>query len=62
MIYVYGYGFPRARGGPMFYADLVGPGKVLAAIRRFAASPLGVHWKPSALLEKLASEGGKFNN
>ncbi len=62
VIYAFGYGFPRYRGGPMFYADLVGPDKVLAAIRRFADSPLGVHWKPAPLLEKLAAEGGKFND
>ena len=30
VIYVYGYGFPAWRGGPMFYADTVGLGKVLA--------------------------------
>ncbi len=61
VIYAFGYGFPRYRGGPMFYADLVGPDKVLTAIRRYADSPLGVHWKPAPLLEKLAAEGGKFN-
>ncbi len=62
VIYAFGYGFPRYRGGPMFYADLVGLDKVLAAIERFAASPFGVHWKPAPLLVKLAGEGGKFNN
>ena len=62
VIYAFGYGFPRYRGGPMFYADLVGLDKVLATIGRFADNPLGVHWKPAKLLAKLASEGGKFNN
>jgi len=62
VIYAFGYGFPRYRGGPMFYADLVGLDKVLAAIKGFAASPFGVHWKPAPLLVKLAGEGGKFNN
>ena len=61
VIYAFGYGFPRYRGGPMFYADLVGLDKVLTAIRRYSDSPLGVHWKPAPLLEKLAAEGGKFN-
>ncbi|UCH47609.1 MAG: enoyl-CoA hydratase/isomerase family protein [Betaproteobacteria bacterium] len=61
VIYAFGYGFPRYRGGPMFYADLVGLEKVLAAIRRYGDSPLGVHWKSAPLLEKLAAEGGKFN-
>ena len=62
VIYAFGYGFPRYRGGPMFYADLVGLDKVLASIKRFGGSPLGAHWKPASLLEKLAAEGGKFNN
>ena len=62
VIYAFGYGFPRYRGGPMFYADLVGLDKVLATIGRFADNPLGVHWKSAKLLAKLASEGGKFNN
>ena len=62
VIYAFGYGFPRYRGGPMFYADLVGLDKVLASIRRFADSPMGVHWKPAPLLERLAGEGRKFNN
>jgi 3-hydroxyacyl-CoA dehydrogenase len=61
VIYAFGYGFPRYRGGPMFYADLVGLDKVLAAIQRYASSPLGVHWRPAPLLEKLAGEGGTFN-
>ena len=61
VIYAFGYGFPRYRGGPMFYADLVGLDKVLASIKRFGESPLGTHWKPASLLEKLAAEGGKFN-
>lgn len=61
VIYAFGYGFPRYRGGPMFYADLIGLDKVLASIKRFGESPLGTHWKPASLLEKLASEGGKFN-
>ncbi len=61
VIYAFGYGFPRYRGGPMFYADLVGPDKVLKSIRQFAEKPLGVHWKPAKLLEKLAADGGKFN-
>jgi 3-hydroxyacyl-CoA dehydrogenase len=61
VIYAFGYGFPSYRGGPMFYADLVGLDKVLKSIRRFADNPLGVHWKPAKLLETLAAQGGTFN-
>ena len=61
VIYAFGYGFPRYRGGPMFYADLVGLDKVLKSINRFAQNPMGVHWKPAALLEKLAGDGANFS-
>jgi 3-hydroxyacyl-CoA dehydrogenase len=60
IVYIHGYGFPRYRGGPMFYADTVGLDKVLASVRRFHAVH-GEFWKPAALLEKLAAEGRKFN-
>jgi 3-hydroxyacyl-CoA dehydrogenase len=59
IVYLFGYGFPRYRGGPMFYADCVGLANVLAAIQRYAA--IGPQWKPAALLAKLAAEGGRFN-
>jgi 3-hydroxyacyl-CoA dehydrogenase len=61
IVYVYGYGFPRFRGGPMFYADTVGLDKVLESVKRFHAAH-GEFWKPAALLEKLAAEGKNFNN
>ena len=35
IVYLYGYGFPRYRGGPMFYADTVGLDKVYASVKRF---------------------------
>ncbi len=60
IVYIYGYGFPRFRGGPMFYADTVGLDKVLESVKRFHAAH-GEFWKPAALLEKLAAEGKKFN-
>ena len=34
VIYCYGFGFPRHRGGPMFYADTVGLATVLARVQR----------------------------
>ena len=63
MVYLTGYGFPIYRGGPMFYADEVGPYNVVAAMKRFAANPHGdpAFWKPAPLLARLASEGGRFN-
>ncbi|MDM0045772.1 3-hydroxyacyl-CoA dehydrogenase NAD-binding domain-containing protein [Variovorax dokdonensis] len=59
--FLYGYGFPRHRGGPMKYADMVGLPKILADIRRFAEED-PVFWKPSPLLERLVAEGKDFSS
>lgn len=57
--FLYGYGFPRHRGGPMKYADTVGLAKVLADIREFAKEdPL--FWQPSPLLVELVERGADF--
>ena len=57
--FLYGYGFPRFRGGPMKYADTVGLANILADIRTFAQEdPL--FWQPAPLLEKLVAEGQDF--
>ncbi len=57
--FLYGYGFPRFRGGPMKYADTVGLPKVLADIREFAKED-PVFWKPSPLLVELVERGADF--
>ena len=61
VIYVYGYGFPAWRGGPMWWADSRGLGNVLARIRDFEQAH-GEFWKPAPLLERLAKAGGSFNS
>jgi 3-hydroxyacyl-CoA dehydrogenase len=63
MVYLTGYGFPLARGGPMFYADTVGLPKVVQSMKRFAANRHGdpAFWEPAPLLSKLAAEGKTFN-
>ncbi len=63
IIYLTGYGFPRYRGGPMFYADTVGLPKVVETMTGFAANPNAdpTFWKPAPLLAKLAAEGKRFN-
>ena len=60
VIYVYGYGFPAWRGGPMWWADSRGLDKVLARIREFEKAQ-GEFWKPAPLLVRLAGEGRRFN-
>ncbi|MDP8983166.1 MAG: 3-hydroxyacyl-CoA dehydrogenase NAD-binding domain-containing protein [Acidobacteriota bacterium] len=59
IIYLYGYGFPAHRGGPMKYADLVGLDKVYARVCEFEKQH-GVLWAPAPLLKRLAEEGKKF--
>lgn len=59
VIWATGYGFPRFRGGPMFYADSLGLKNVYERIVELHARH-GHYWKPAALLEKLAKEGKKF--
>jgi 3-hydroxyacyl-CoA dehydrogenase len=60
IVWVNGYGWPVYRGGPMFYADTVGLKAVLEKLREFQ-SKFGDEFKPAALLEKLANEGGAFS-
>ena len=59
VIYCYGFGFPRYRGGPMFYADTIGLGAVLARVNEYRAR-FGDYWRPAALLERLVAEGRGF--
>ena len=57
--FLYGYGFPRYRGGPMKYADTVGLAAILADIREFAKEdPL--FWQASPLLVELVERGANF--
>ncbi len=62
MVYLTGYGFPLHRGGPMFYADMVGLPQVLAAIGKYAQGRHGEAWTPAPLLVRLAGEGKGFNS
>jgi 3-hydroxyacyl-CoA dehydrogenase len=60
VVYCNGYGFPRHRGGPMFWADSMGLDQALATIRRFAAERGAEYWTPAPLLVSLAEAGRKF--
>ncbi|MDH4072417.1 MAG: 3-hydroxyacyl-CoA dehydrogenase NAD-binding domain-containing protein [Gammaproteobacteria bacterium] len=58
VVYTAGYGFPRHRGGPMFYADTVGLAEICRRIDHFAATLDPQYWRVSPLLRRLADEGG----
>src|SRR5438046_8733430 len=59
VIYCSGFGYPRHRGGPMFYADTVGLPIVLARVAEYR-DRFGDYWEPAPLLERLGAEGRGF--
>jgi 3-hydroxyacyl-CoA dehydrogenase len=61
VVYVNGYGFPAARGGPMYAADQIGPGNMFKRIEAMRER-FGGHWRPSPLLKRLAETRGKFGD
>ncbi len=60
VIWVNGYGFPRMRGGPMFYADHVGLRTVLDAVRKYEREQGSKYWTPAKLLVDLAANDQSF--
>ena len=61
IVWINGYGWPVYEGGPMYYGDAVGLGKVLARMQSWHKS-MGEVFKPAALLEKLVAEGKGFKD
>ena len=57
VVYVYGYGFPAWRGGPMYWAEHAGLGPIVTTMRALARTH-GARWRPAALLERAAAGGG----
>jgi 3-hydroxyacyl-CoA dehydrogenase len=62
VVWVYGYGWPAWRGGPMFYADLVGLKHIRDRLKVYAERSGDAKLQPAALLERLAESGGKFGD
>jgi 3-hydroxyacyl-CoA dehydrogenase len=61
IVYLYGYGFPAYRGGPMFWAEnAVGLKTALEKLKKYSAATGGKWLKVSPLLEKLVAEGKGF--
>jgi len=60
IVYLYGYGFPAHRGGPMFYADTVGLDRIYQRICEFRDTLRADDWQPAPLLQRLAQSGGRF--
>jgi 3-hydroxyacyl-CoA dehydrogenase len=60
LVFVNGYGWPGWRGGPMFQADQLGLGAILAEVERMKARD-GAGWEPARLLAEMAREGLRFS-
>ena len=64
VIYVYGYGFPVYRGGPMQYADEIGVSTLYEKLCHYR-DKLGAYgntWlQPSSLVSELAASSGRFS-
>ncbi|MEX0368895.1 MAG: 3-hydroxyacyl-CoA dehydrogenase NAD-binding domain-containing protein [Ruegeria sp.] len=61
MTLLYGYGFPRYRGGPLKWADMQGLPGLLADIEAWAGED-AYFWQPAPLLKQLVAEGRTFDD
>ena len=61
VIWMHGYGFPRYRGGPMFWADLVGLRTIYDTMSRLYDEH-GEWLEPAPLLKRLAEQGRGFKD
>ncbi|WP_322767872.1 3-hydroxyacyl-CoA dehydrogenase family protein, partial [Frankia sp. Cr1] len=57
MVFLNGYGFPAARGGPLFHADRIGLDRVVRRMRRLAETTGDPFWQPHPLLVEHAEDG-----
>ncbi|MBK6631332.1 MAG: enoyl-CoA hydratase/isomerase family protein [Betaproteobacteria bacterium] len=57
VVWTAGYGFPRYRGGPMFYADTIGLKTLLAGMLKYREIFGPMHWEPAKLLVDLVEKG-----
>jgi len=59
VVWAYGYGWPRQKGGPMFWADSLGLKMIVAALEQYR-DRLGPDFRLSGLLEDRAASGGSL--
>jgi 3-hydroxyacyl-CoA dehydrogenase len=60
LVWLHGYGFPRYRGGPLFWADRIGAPRIVEAIGRYGREYGAEYWTPAPLLTRMAREGRGF--
>lgn len=61
LVTILGYGFPRSRGGLMYYADQIGAEEILKQLNELSLED-PIIWKPSPLIVKLAKDGKHFSD
>ena len=61
VVYTNGYGFPKWRGGPMKYADMIGLDKILLNIQKFSEAD-SRFWSPPQLLIDLVDKNKNFDS
>ncbi|EAQ03838.1 enoyl-CoA hydratase/isomerase/3-hydroxyacyl-CoA dehydrogenase [Pseudooceanicola batsensis HTCC2597] len=59
MVFLFGYGFPRFRGGPLHYADTIGAAELVRRIEEYAKEDPN-YWQVPPLLRKMADDGTTF--
>jgi len=57
VVYTSGYGFPRYRGGPLFYAETIGLKTLLDGMYKYRDLFGPMHWEPAQLLVELVKKG-----
>jgi 3-hydroxyacyl-CoA dehydrogenase len=57
VVWCAGYGFPRYRGGPMFYAQTIGLSTLLDGLNRYRERFGAMHWEAAPLLLELVRTG-----
>ena len=59
-VWLNGYGFPRFRGGPLYYADRLGLARIVERIEALRDRFGAAYWTPAPALERLAAAGQGF--
>lgn len=59
MVFLFGYGFPRHRGGPLHYADTIGAKTLIDRITTYAKEDPH-YWQVPNILARMAADGTTF--
>ncbi|MGY4230112.1 3-hydroxyacyl-CoA dehydrogenase [Bradyrhizobium sp. USDA 4503] len=60
VVWLYGYGWPIYRGGPMYWADQVGPKHIADRLAFYAKETEDPSLEPAPLLKRLIAQGNGF--